>query len=263
MHKVIFPIAVLALVSACTTSPLGRSQLAFFPEEQLQEMGQMAYANLKEEGSVASDPKVNRYVSCVAEHIVQALENGQRQWEVTVFAEDQANAFALPGGKIGVYAGLLDVAKNQAQLATVIAHEVAHVVADHSNERMSTNYAAQTGLSLANAALGGQSPQAQQAIMGVLGVGVQVGVLLPYSRTHEEEADLLGLDLMAKAGFDPAESVNLWRNMSQAGGPSPPEFLSTHPTSDTRIRALQQRLPHANELYREARRQGRAPQCSP
>ena len=120
-------------------------------------------------------------------------------WEITVFADDQANAFALPGGKIGVYTGLLDVAENQHQLAAVVAHEVAHVTSRHSNERVSTNFVTQTGLQLAQVAAGGNSPERQQ-LFGLLGMGAQVGVVLPFGRAQESEADLVGLDYMANAG---------------------------------------------------------------
>ena len=258
---IIVLILPLLLIVACATSPLGRSQLAFFPENQLQEMGELSFANLKKEQEVVTDTAINTYVTCVADHIVKVLGDSQQQWEVTVFDADQANAFALPGSKIGVYKGLLDVAVTQGQLAAVIGHEVAHVKADHGNERISTNYAAEAGLSLINAALN-NDPQAQRRVMGLLGVGVQVGVLLPYSRAQENEADLLGLDYMARAGFDPRQATDLWQNMSKAGGSKPPEFLSTHPASENRIESLQKRMPHAMELYREAQAQGRNPHCS-
>jgi len=255
------PLLPLFLMVACATSPLGRSQLAFFPENQLQEMGEMSYTKLKKEQQVVTDAAINAYVTCVADHIVGVLDDSGQQWEITVFDEDQANAFALPGRKIGVYKGLLDIAVTQGQLAAVIGHEVAHVKADHSNERLSTNYAAEAGLSLINAALN-NDPHAQSKVMALLGVGVQVGVLLPYSRAQENEADLLGLDYMARAGFDPRQAIDLWQNMSKAGGIRPPEFLSTHPASENRIASLQQRMPHALELYRESQAQGRNPQCS-
>lgn len=157
---------------------------------------------------------------------------------MTVFQEDSANAFALPGGKIGVHTGLLKVADNQSQLAAVIGHEIGHVQAQHSNERMSLQYATQSGMQLLGA-LAGQDSAAKQGIMAALGVGAEYGLALPFSRKHEAEADIIGLQLMAQAGFDPRESVGLWQNMAAAnGGNEPPEFMSTHPSNSTRIEGL-------------------------
>ncbi len=254
----IIPLALVGLVAACATSPLGRSQLTLFPEAEMEKMGVAAYDKIKQESPQSTDAAVNRYVRCVADAISAEVRGGQA-WEVTVFRDDTANAFALPGGKIGVHTGLLEVARNQDQLATVIGHEVAHVLANHSNERVSTAYATQTGLQIVEA-LGGSASPMQRQLLGLLGAGAQVGIVLPYGRAQESEADLLGLDLMAKAGFDPSESVELWVNMSKAGGPQPPEFLSTHPANQTRIDALRQRVPHAQELQTQARAQ--RPNCS-
>jgi predicted Zn-dependent protease len=190
------------------------------------------------------------------------MEGGDlRSWEIVVFRDDTPNAFALPGGKIGVNTGLFSVARNQDQLATVLGHEVAHVVAQHSNERVSTAYAAESGLQLAQAIAG--APGAEQSqLLALLGLGAQVGILLPYGREQEREADLIGLDLMADAGFDPRESIALWQNMAQAGGGQPPEFLSTHPSHGTRIQALAQRMPEALARADAARRRGALPACN-
>jgi len=198
--------------------------------------------------------------------LTQAITNEVRMqgapssWEVEVFNDDSANAFALPGGKIGVHTGLLKVAVNQDQLATVIGHEVAHVLAGHSNERASTNLATQGALEALNVLSGPASP-AKSRTLAVLGVGAQVGVLLPFSRAQESEADVLGLDLMARAGFDPRQGPALWENMARVGG-SPPELLSTHPSSATRIAALRQRVEIAMPLRKQARAKGKQPTCS-
>jgi predicted Zn-dependent protease len=255
-------LAVVLLV-ACATSPLGRRQLMIFPEAQMDSMGVEAFAQVKKEMKQSNDPAANSLVRCVAKAITDELpaEAGAGEWEVQVFQDDSANAFALPGRKIGVHTGLLRVARNQDQLATVLGHEVAHVLAGHGNERMSQAFAAQTALDAAQILAGAPSPQNQQ-IFALLGLGAQVGILLPFSRTQESEADLLGLDLMAKAGFDPRQSVELWRNMAAAGGAQPPEFLSTHPSHDTRIQDLQERIPDAMSLYQRARGAGKAPHCS-
>lgn len=249
------------MLAACATSPLGREQLLLFPDDQIDQMGATAYQQLKANTPVNRNDSVNAYVDCVARAITRSLEGEQGgPWEVSVFAEDQVNAFALPGRNIGVYQGLLSVAENQHQLATVIAHEVAHVLAQHSNERISTRFAASTGLELLSAAAGDPTP-AKQTLFGLLGLGTQVGVLLPFSRAQENEADLLGLQLMAKAGFDPRQSVDLWRNMVEQGEGSPPEFLSTHPSGESRIKALQARMPAALDAAENARSEGQAPDC--
>jgi len=253
----------LAALLACATSPTGRSQLRLFPETEMAKMGVAAFDQMKNEMKVSSDERAQRYVRCVADAITAELSGpyAQTRWEVTVFDEPTPNAFALPGGKIGVHTGLLEVADDQHQLATVLGHEVAHVLAGHGNERVSTAYAAQAGLSLVEVLSGASSPM-QQQLLGLLGVGAQVGVLLPFSRAQETEADRLGLDLMAKAGFDPRQSIALWQNMGRAGNGQPPEFLSTHPSHGARIQDLEARLPGALELQRAAAAQGRSPRCS-
>jgi len=167
----------------------------------------------------------------------------------------------LPGGKIGVHTGILKVAVNQNQLATVLGHEVAHVLAKHGAERVSQSTLTQTGLDAVRV-LSGEPTPVKNGIMAALGLGAQYGVLLPFGRTQESEADILGLDLMAKAGFDPRESVNLWVNMGKAGGQQPPEWMSTHPSHDTRIADLEKRIPSAMALYQQAQAKGRKPQCS-
>jgi predicted Zn-dependent protease len=247
-RKLLFGLAVC--LAACATSPLGRDQLILFPEEQVAQMGAAAFQELKANTAISGDPDATAYVRCVAGAIIESSAIGG-EWEVAVFDGDQVNAFALPGGKIGVYEGLLSVAENQDQLATVIAHEISHVIAQHSNERISTQYAASAGLDLVGAVAGQETPL-KRTLFGLLGIGTQVGVLLPFSRSQETEADLLGLDLMAKAGFDPRQSIELWRNMMRSADDSPPEFLSTHPSGETRIEALEERMPAALSLAESA-----------
>lgn len=226
------------------------------------QMGVAAFAKQKEETPASKDAVANAYVACVARSITAAVQGAysNTKWEVVVFQSDAVNAFALPGGKIGVYTGLLKVAENQDQLAAVIGHEVAHVLASHSNERVSTAYATDTSVQLVSIAVGATT-QSQQQLYGLLGMGAQVGVVLPFGRAQESEADLLGLDLMARAGFDPRQSVNLWQNMARAGGAASPEFLSTHPSNATRIQNLQGRLDVAMPLRDQARAAGRKPNC--
>lgn len=250
-------------LAACESSPTGRSQLMLFPEEQVQEMGVQAYREIKQKQDSVDEPAVTSYVRCVAEAITQVIPGkyGKTKWEVTVFASDQVNAFALPGGKIGVYSGLLKVAQTPAQLAAVIGHEVGHVLAGHANERLSTSFATQAGLNLLSVVAGTGGFMNQQAL-ALLGLGAQVGIILPFSRTQESEADEIGQKLMARAGFDPRQSVELWQNMSKAGGEGPPQFLSTHPSPETRINELRDQLPQAVNLYERAQFDGRNPQCT-
>lgn len=258
MRVVVWGIVLSALVAACSTTPLGRRQLMLVSDTEVDKMGLTAYREMQGEIPRSSNPKVNHYVECVARAVAAEVREGNvpGSWEVTVFDQDDVNAFALPGGKIGVYTGLLKVAGNQDQLATVIGHEIAHVLARHSSERLSTAMATQTTLQLAGAS-GAVSPQ----VMGLLGVGAQVGIELPFSRTQESEADLLGLDIMARAGFDPRASVELWQRMGKAGGSKPPEMLSTHPADTTRIENLRNRLPQVMPVYEKARAAGKTPRC--
>ncbi len=250
-----------SVVLSCTVSPLGRQQLKLYPDAQLAQAGLTSFEKMKRELPQAADIRINTYVRCVARAIVAELPTTDAAgWEVVVFEDKSANAFALPGKRIGVDTGLLTVATSQDQLATVVGHEVAHVLAGHANERVSQESLAQAGLGLASRAAG--SSPAQRQLVGLLGAGAQIGVLLPFSRSHESEADLIGLDLMARAGFDPRESVTLWRNMGKQGGAAPPEFLSTHPSGTTRIRDLEARLPSAMRLYETARTAGKKPACT-
>jgi predicted Zn-dependent protease len=250
----------LLMLAGCATSPTGRSQLMLMPESEMTEMGQQAFMSIKKDTPVDKNATVNSYVQCVGQAITR--EVGRGRWEIVVFEDKDANAFALPGNKIGVNSGLLKVAKNQDQLATVVGHEVAHVLSHHANERVSQRFAVQEGLALISALANPRSGTGQ-SMMGLLGAGAQYGILMPYSRVQESEADRLGLDLMAKAGFNPRESLNLWKNMTQAGGAQPPEFLSTHPSYSTRITDLNAHLPVALRLQQRALQLGRHPSCQP
>lgn len=233
-------------IAACSASPTGRNQLLLFSDQDMSSLGAQSFEQMKTDQKVSTNAKTNAYVQCVTNAITKHVppQPGFSKWEVVVFDSKQVNAFALPGGKIGVYTGLLDVAVNQDQLATVIGHEIAHVLADHSNERLSQSQIANAGLQITNIALGtSEYAQYRGATMAALGLGVQYGVLMPYGRTQESEADIVGLELMAKSGFDPRQSVDLWKNMAKAsGGQQPPELLSTHPSHSTRIQDLQAKI---------------------
>lgn len=245
--------AVIALtLTACATSPTGRNQMLLYSDSQLSEMGDQAFSGMKEELKISNKSVQNSYVECVARAITAQVPSSvySGQWEIVVFDDEQVNAFALPGGKIGVYTGLLNVAENQHQLAAVIGHEVGHVIAEHGNERMSQSTIINVGTQAVGQVLSANEVTQSAPIMAAIGLGVQVGVQLPFSRTHESEADLIGLQLMAESGFDPRQSVNLWQNMDAASsGDRPLELLSTHPAPQTRIEDLQANMSEAYATY--------------
>jgi len=250
-----FIVAVLAL-SGCERTPTGRSQLALVPDQAMAEMGERAFARMRDSQPVSKDPVAREQVQCVAGEIVAAAgrvypdADYPESWEVVVFEDASPNAFALPGGHIGVHSGMLKVAENPAQLAAIIGHEVGHVLADHGNERMTQ----ELGIKVALMLVGLFAEVESGALLQVLGLGAQVGIALPFSREHEREADLMGLRLMAAAGFPPDQSVALWRNMAELGSEQPIEFLSTHPADASRIRNLQAHLDAARPLFEQAAR---------
>lgn len=249
------------LLTQCATSPTGHKQLKLFPDSQMVTMGVTAFDEIKNNTPVSRDRRATAYVNCVANAIIRVVPS-RTKWEVKLFQDDAINAFALPGGKIGVYTGLLKVAGTRDQLAAVIGHEIGHVIADHANARVSANYATQSGLQLAEILAGSSSGNRSQ-LFGLLGLGAQVGLLLPYGRSQESEADILGLRYMASAGFDPRASIQLWQNMARAGGKQPPEFLSTHPSHATRINDLNNMMPAAMQIYKKAQSKNISPQCEP
>ncbi|HMU56033.1 MAG TPA: M48 family metallopeptidase [Nitrospira sp.] len=246
----------------CEKNPYtGRSQLLMTSVADEMEMGAQAYTQVKSDPKMklSQDPREIEPVKRVAARIVEAAKRSkyaemakQFQWEVTVIKDDKmANAFALPGGKMAVYTGIFPVAKTEAGLAAVMGHEVVHALARHGAERMSqeqlTNAAVQAAGAAAGAAGGGL---VSQGTMAALGAGAQVGVLLPFSRQHESEADYIGILLAADAGYDPRESIALWERMERmSGGGGPAEFLSTHPSHGTRIEDLKKAMPEALKIY--------------
>jgi len=266
-RKLILVFLLLALPTACVTSPTGRSQLLIMSEPQMAEMGRAAFADIQSRTPRSIDTRQTAYVRCVANAITSILTPQELRpiavdrWEVELFADPTANAFALPGGRIGVHTGLLDVAVTPSQLATVLGHEVSHVLARHGNERVSQSTIVQSGMTAVQILAGAETPE-KQKLFGLLGLGLQYGVLMPFSRDQESEADEIGILLMARAGFDPRESVALWRNMARAsGGQSPPEFMSTHPSHSTRINRLEAAMPVALRFYEQALAAGHRPDC--
>jgi predicted Zn-dependent protease len=247
-----------AVAIACYKAPVtGRSQFIILSQSEENQMGVTAFQEVLKEEQVSTNSQYNEAVTRVGTRIVGVADTPQYKWDFKVLNDDeQINAFALPGGKVGVYTGILPVAANDAGLATVMAHEVAHVAARHGGERVSTDVLAQIGAVGVSAALGGSDPWVSEAVMQAYGIGVTVGGILPFSRTQEAEADQIGLIYMAKAGYDPREAIAFWERMDAAvkGKPQPPEFLSTHPGYGTRINNLKKWLPQALPYYEQSQK---------
>ncbi len=244
----------------------GRTQLIDSSVEEEAALGLQAYREILSQSRVVSQGVVPGQVGDIARRLVEvgprveadlAAARGVSpsipwdafDWKVSVIQSDQANAFCLPGGKIAVYTGILPVAQNDSALAAIMGHEIAHALLRHSAERMAQNKLVQIGSMATGMAISDMEPQQQKAVMAVMGAGAQYGVLLPFSRDHESEADEVGLMLAAAACYDPREAIGLWERMGQAsGGQAPPEFMSTHPSGSTRIARLQQLMPRALEF---------------
>jgi len=253
-----------ALAAGCMTAPeTGRSQLSLVPESQVEQQSKAAFAQMKKKTPISKDAKQNQMVKDVASRIVAAARSSPggadlpapNKWEFVVFKDDKTiNAFAMPGGKVGVYSGMFKVAKTEGELAIVLGHEIAHVAAKHGDERISQAEAAQVAGELASVLLGqsDMSPAAQQTIMQAYGAGAEYGVLLPFSRTQESEADHNGLLYAARAGYDPRVAIPFWQDMTKLGGSTPPVFLSDHPSNETRISDLQAEMPQALTEYQKA-----------
>lgn len=234
----IFKYLVITLFLFCQSIPI-------LDDQQVNKMGEDAFKKIKSETPIEKDPKINEYVKCIANRIIAVSieDTGIKNWEIVVFRSDLINAFALPGGKIGVYTGLLNVTKTQDQLAAVLGHEVGHVIKKHGKNRIQTQLITMGGLKVLEGFTN------NPALLGALGVGAQYGVILPFTRNQESEADVVGLDLMAKAGFNPQGAIELWENMKAATGNKVPELLSTHPAPDNRIKELKEHLPKAYAIY--------------
>lgn len=233
--------SVVVLAPGCSyNEELGRSQFLFVSSDQMAQLASSAWTDLKKQEKLSTDPKYTSRVNRVAPRIIQASGNNPANWEVQVFDSKALNAFALPGGKIGFYTGILDIMQNDDQIATVMGHEVAHVNYNHSGERYSQSTLAQSGLTVAQVAVAGNRYQNQ--ILGVLGAGASLGVILPFSRKHELEADKFGLRYMHRAGYNPDEAIRFWQSMSSQKSGAPPEILSTHPSDATRIAQLQREI---------------------
>jgi predicted Zn-dependent protease len=223
-------------------------------DSEMDSMGEQAFAQMKQQKPPLQDAVVNNQVACVVRALTATLNPDMRNsWEIKVFADDTPNAFALPGKKIGVHTGMLKLVQSDAQLAAVIGHEIGHVLAKHASERASVGVLQQVTQDLAG--------QINPVAASVFGLGSQLGVMLPFSRTQESEADIIGQDMMARAGFDPEESIALWRLMEKKEGNGPPEFLSTHPSGNERIRELSAHLSVSSPLYQQAKAAGKISHC--
>src|SRR5919108_5573583 len=238
-------ITTLGFLAACSTVPYtGRRQLMLVPESNEIASGEQAYQQISRDSVLRDNSEAMRIVRRVGERIARAANKPDYRWEFRIINDpDNVNAFCVPGGKVAVYTGIFPIAKNEAGLAVILGHEVAHALLRHAGERMSQTGILGAGLALAGAS--GVNPQILQA----LGLGASVGVVLPFSRSQESEADHVGLILMAKAGYDPRVSLEVWQRMERKEKGAPPEFLSTHPGSETRIQQLRAWMPEALQYY--------------
>lgn len=245
------------------TAPVtGRRQLSLIGEGQEMQLGISAFEKMKQETPISRDPAMNELVQRVGRRIAAASGNDLpgAQWEFVVFDSRDANAFCLPGGKVGVYTGIMQIAQDEGGLATVIGHEVAHAAAHHGAERMSHAIAAQTGGQLLNVALSSADPRWGQLLQVGYPALAQVGVLLPYGRKQESEADRIGLTYMARAGYDPENAIGFWTRFAEfnkrAGRKGGPAFLRTHPVDTVRIKQIQQWMPEAKAAFNPGGAQG-------
>ncbi len=254
---VILSIFSSCFFTSCSTVPLsGRKQLNMLPESQLVAMSLTSYSDFLSQNKLSGNRQQTQTVKKVGDDIADAVEAylnenglGNRvagyEWEFNLVEDDIPNAWCMPGGKVVVYAGILPITQTDEGLAVVMGHEIAHAIARHGNERMSQALLIETGGLALAAAIDEKPAETKALFLAAYGVGSQVGISLPYSRSHETEADKLGLIFMAMAGYNPEEAIGFWTRMSQSGGQKPPEFLSTHPSDQTRIQNLQAFLPEA------------------
>ncbi|RQW05435.1 MAG: M48 family peptidase [Calditrichaeota bacterium] len=261
-YSIILLLTTVFTILTCSTVPItGRKQLSLIPSGQLLSMSFQQYNQFLQENKLSDNQQQAEMVKRVGQNIQKAVEQffaeqgmseqlNNYQWEFHLIESEEVNAWCMPGGKVVVYEGILPVTQNETGLAVVMGHEIAHAIAQHGNERMSQGLLAQVGQVALDVALSEQPEQTRALWMTAYGVGAQVGVLLPFSRTQESEADRLGLIFMAMAGYDPHAAVDFWQRMSaKSGGASVPEFLSTHPSDQTRIENLQKLVPEAMKYY--------------
>ncbi|HEY9051559.1 MAG TPA: M48 family metallopeptidase [Gammaproteobacteria bacterium] len=248
----------VSLLVACETVPVtGRSQLLLISPGQEMELGFNEFQKLKKETPISKDKSLTEMVNRIGQRIAAVAKLPGARWEFVLFDQpDVANAFCLPGGKVGIYSGILSITQNEAGLATVMAHEIAHAVARHGAERMSEGMLIELGGQVVNILASEKSAETQSLINTSYGIGSQLGIMLPHSRKQELEADHIGLLYMARAGYPPDEAIAFWQRFSQYNGKDGSsrltEFFSTHPVDSTRIKELSKLLPIAREEYRKA-----------
>ncbi|WP_329904127.1 M48 family metallopeptidase [Porphyromonas pogonae] len=254
-------LALSLLIVACGVVPItGRRQVKLLPDQEILQSSNLQYHQFIREAPLSRDSRVQTRVRRVGERIANATmqylhDNNmqemakQMKWEFNVVNSDQINAFCMPGGKIVVYTGILNMVSSDDELATIISHEVSHAVANHSNERISQEMLRRMGGQALGVAVSGQSRMLQTTIGQAYGLGSQLLVTLPYSRTQEYEADKIGMVFMGMAGYNPQAAITLWQKMAARGKGSPAEFMSTHPSDGNRVKALQEFLPQAMKYY--------------
>jgi predicted Zn-dependent protease len=246
-------VLVVLIAVACETVPItGRRELLLLPESSEREMGLTSYQEVLQKSKISTDAAMNAQVTRVGQRIAEATGRTDYQWEFKVLEDKQANAFCLPGGKVAVYTGILPMTRDDAGLAVVMGHEVSHAIARHGGERVSQQLIVQSGLAATQVALSNRDPAVVQSVMALLGAGANVGLLLPWGRSQESEADHLGLVYMARAGYHPSAARDFWVRMQESakGQAQPPQYLSTHPSSETRIRDIEGWMPEALREYK-------------
>lgn len=241
---------IFALFLGCVTTPVTeRSSLVLIPFDQEVAMGEEAYREILKKEQISHDGQLIEIVERVGRQLAAVSPMPNLKWEFTLIESEQKNAFALPGGKVAIYTGILPVCANEAGLAAVMGHEIAHAIARHGAQRVSQSLILSGLMAATSSSL--SDSEHQEEIMAALGVGTAVGITLPFSRSNESEADEIGLTLMAKAGYDPREAERFWTRFSKMkGGSNPPEILSTHPADTTRIEDIRRLLPKANHIYK-------------
>ena len=252
------PLGFVALMlMSCSSQPTQQE------DAQMKAEAARAFNQMRASMPLVTDRPTIDFVACVATAVVAQLEPPYNdiEWELAIFEAESINAFAMPGGKIGVFSGILTVTENQDQLATVMGHEIAHVTAQHSKNRAKSSEMTNLGINVASILLGGGYTGVTYTAQQALTAGAQFGITLPHTRGQESEADVIGLEYMARAGFDPRESVPLWQRMDASAEKKPAEFLSTHPASETRIENLVSEWQTTLPLYNEAQAEGFVPDC--
>ena len=261
MNKIAI-IAIMALLVSCSKVPLtGRKQFVAIPSPEIISLSEQNYSEIKNEKGISHDARENQLILSAGHRITGAVEKYLNEkgleerikgydWEYAVLKSDEVNAWCMPGGKIGFYEGIFPVCQDENGVAVVMSHEIAHAVAHHGNERMSQQLLVNMGGAALSEALSTKKEETQQLAMIAFGVGSQLGVILPYSRVQEEEADEMGLYFMAMAGYDPRKAPEFWQRMIDLNQARPPEFLSTHPDPQRRIRDLEKHMSRAMEYYK-------------